>query len=97
MKSALEVSEEERTKEYQERWEKGFHGFLAGYTDIGLNEDANETAAEFVRSKIRETVKDPATAEILSPKNAIGCKRLCADTNYLEKYNRDNVLLIDLN
>jgi cyclohexanone monooxygenase len=27
MKSALEVSEEERTKEYQERWEKGFHGF----------------------------------------------------------------------
>ena len=97
MKSALEVSEEERTKEYQERWEKGFHGFLAGYTDIGLNEDANETAAEFVRSKIRETVKDPATAEILSPKNAIGCKRLCADTNYFETYNRDNVLLIDLN
>ena len=97
MKSALEVSEEERTKEYQERWEKGFHGFLAGYRDIGLNEDANETAAEFVRSKIRETVKDPATAEILSPKNAIGCKRLCADTNYFETYNRDNVLLIDLN
>ena len=97
MKSALEVSEEDRTKEYQERWEKGFHGFLAGYTDIGLNEDANETAAEFVRSKIRETVKDPATAEILSPKNAIGCKRLCADTNYFETYNRDNVLLIDLN
>ena len=97
MKSSLEESEEERTKEYQERWEKGFHGFLAGYTDIGLNEDANETAAEFVRSKIRETVKDPATAEILSPKNAIGCKRLCADTNYFETYNRDNVLLIDLN
>tara|TARA_B100001750_G_scaffold225239_1_gene216921 strand:+ start:2199 stop:3884 length:1686 start_codon:yes stop_codon:yes gene_type:complete len=97
MKSALEVSEEERTKEYQERWEKGFHGFLAGYTDIGLNEDANETAAEFVRSKIKETVKDPVTAEILSPKNAIGCKRLCADTNYFETYNRDNVSLIDLN
>ena len=97
MKSALEVSEEERTKEYQERWEKGFHGFLAGYTDIGLNEDANETAAEFVRSKIKETVKDPVTAEILSPKNAIGCKRICADTNYFETYNRDNVSLIDLN
>jgi cyclohexanone monooxygenase len=97
MKSALEVSEEERTKEYQERWEKGFHGFLAGYTDIGLNEDANETAAEFVRSKIKETVKDTVTAGILSPKNAIGCKRLCADTNYFETYNRDNVSLIDLN
>ena len=97
MKSALEVSVGERTKEYQQRWENGFHGFLAGYTDIGLNEDANETAAEFVRSKIKETVKNPATAEILSPKNAIGCKRLCADTNYFETYNRENVLLIDLN
>ena len=96
-KSALEVSEEERTKEYQERWEKGFHGFLAAYTDIGLNEDANETVAEFVRSKIKETVKDPVTAAILSPSNTIGCKRLCADTNYFETYNRDNVSLIDLN
>ena len=36
-------------------------------------------------------------AEILSPKNAIGCKRLCADTNYFETYNRDNVSLIDVN
>ena len=97
MKSALEVSEDERAKEYQQRWEKGFHGFLAGYTDIGLNENANETAAEFVRSKIRETVKDPATAEILSPKDTIGCKRLCADTNYFETYNKENVSLIDLN
>jgi cyclohexanone monooxygenase len=96
-KSALEVSEEERTKEYQKRWDTGFHGFLTGYTDIGFNEDANETAAEFVRSKIREIVKDPSTAEILSPKNAIGCKRLCADTNYFETYNRDNVSLIDVN
>ena len=96
-KRALEVPEEERTKEYQKRWDIGFHGFLAGYTDIGFNEDANETAAEFVRSKIREIVKDPATAEILSPKNAIGCKRLCADTNYFETYNRDNVSLIDVN
>ena len=96
-KSALEVSEEERTKEYQKRWERGFHGFMAGYRDIGIDEAANETAAEFVRSKIKETVKDHATAEILSPKDAIGCKRLCADTNYFETYNRDNVSLIDLN
>ncbi len=97
LKSALEVSQEERLKEYQKRWDKGDVGFISAYTDIGTNEDANETAAEFVRSKIREIVKNPNTAELLSPKNAIGCKRLCADTNYFETYNRDNVSLIDVN
>ena len=97
LKSALEVSEEERLKEYQERWDKGYVGFISAYNDIGTNEEANETAAEFVRSKIREIVKNPNTAELLSPKNAIGCKRLCADTNYFETYNRDNVSLIDVN
>jgi hypothetical protein len=33
-----------------------------------------------VRGKIREIVKDPKTAEILSPTNNIGCKRLCVET-----------------
>ena len=96
-KSALEVSKEERLNEYQKRWDTGYSGFISAYTDIGINEEANETAAEFVRSKIREIVKDPLKAEILSPKNAIGCKRLCADTNYFETYNRENVSLIDVN
>ena len=96
-KSALEVPKEERLNEYQKRWDMGYSGFISAYTDIGINEDANETAAEFVRSKIREIVKDPVKAEILSPKNAIGCKRLCADTNYFETYNKENVSLIDVN
>ena len=97
IKSALEVSKEERLNEYQKRWDTGYSGFISAYTDIGINQEANETAAEFVRSKIREIVKDPVKAEILSPKNAIGCKRLCADTNYFETYNRENVSLIDVN
>ncbi len=96
-KSALDVTEEERLIEYQKRWDVGYSGFISSYSDIGTNEEANETLAEFVRSKIREIVKDPVKAEILSPKNAIGCKRLCADTNYFETYNRDNVSLIDVN
>ena len=96
-KSALEVSEHERLTEYQTRWDVGYSGFISSYTDIGTNEEANETLSEFVRSKIREIVKDPQKAELLSPKNAIGCKRLCADTNYFETYNRENVELIDVN
>ncbi|HTH97831.1 MAG TPA: cyclohexanone monooxygenase, partial [Stellaceae bacterium] len=61
-----------------------------------LNEDSNRTAADFVRGKIRQIVKDPTIAEILSPKNIIGCKRLCVDTGYWETFNRPNVTLVDI-
>ena len=64
--------------------------------DLGMSEEANWHAAEFVRNKIREIVKDPETAKLLCPEGIIGCKRLCADTNYFETYNRDNVHLVDV-
>ena len=58
---------------------------------------SNETAAEFVRRKIRTTVKDPRTAELLCPNDhPIGTKRLILDTDYYETYNRDNVTLVDI-
>ena len=41
-------------------------------------------AAEFVRRKIREIVHDPDVAELLSPRNVFGRKRLCVDTGYWE-------------
>ncbi len=50
-----------------------------------------------MRSKIRETVKDPATAELLCPKDyPFGTKRLCVDTHYFETFNRPNVSLVDV-
>ncbi len=62
-----------------------------------INKAANDIAAEFVRSKIRETVHDPAVAEALCPYSyPIGTKRVCLDTNYYETYNRPNVTLVDL-
>ncbi len=96
-KSVLEVTEEERVRELENRWAEGGTNFLAAFNDIGIDEVSNEIVAEFVRSKIRETVKDSATAELLAPKNTIGCKRLCADTDYYQTYNRPNVTLLDVN
>jgi cyclohexanone monooxygenase len=62
-----------------------------------VNKEANDTASEFVRNKIRGMVKDPATAELLAPKDhPIGTKRLCLDTGYYETYNRPNVTLVDV-
>jgi len=61
------------------------------------NKAANDTASEFVREKIRATVKDPKTAELLCPNDhPIGTKRLILDTNYYETYNRPNVTLVDV-
>ena len=95
-KAALEVSEEEREREFEERWAYGGLPFLSAFTDLRYSEEANQTAGEFVRNKIREIVKDPKTAELLCPTTVIGCKRLCVITEYFEIYNRPNVHLIDV-
>jgi cyclohexanone monooxygenase len=96
-KSALEVTPEEREAEYEARWARGGTAFMASFADLITNRDANDTAAEFVRAKIRGLVKDPAVAEILAPKGyPIGTKRICVDTDYFETFNRDNVTLVDV-
>jgi cyclohexanone monooxygenase len=96
-KSALEVTPEERQRQYATRWDSGGFNFLVAFKDLLVNEEANTTAAEFVRAKIRQTVKDPAVAERLIPHDhPLGTKRICIDTNYYETYNRDTVQLIDI-
>jgi cation diffusion facilitator CzcD-associated flavoprotein CzcO len=58
---------------------------------------ANETAAEFVRDKIRAIVRDPEVAETLCPRTfPVGTKRMCLDSGYYETFNRPNVHLVDL-
>ncbi len=95
--SALSVSPEERKRIYEERWASGGTTFMASFNDLIFNQEANDTAADFVRGKIREIVKDPKTAELLAPKDhPIGTKRICVDTRYFETYNRPNVHLIDV-
>ncbi|MBU2531898.1 MAG: NAD(P)/FAD-dependent oxidoreductase [Alphaproteobacteria bacterium] len=96
--SALDVSAEERNRIYEEKWAAGGSiSFLYAFTDLLTNKAANDTASEFVRNKIRQTVGDPKTAELLCPNDhPIGTKRLILDTDYYETYNRDNVTLVDV-
>jgi cyclohexanone monooxygenase len=95
-RAALETSPAERAREYERRWSHGGLWFLGAFKDLMVDQEANETAAEFVRAKIRARVKNPEVAELLSPKNTIGCKRLCVDIGYYETFNRGNVTLIDV-
>jgi len=93
----LSVEAAERQRTFEERWRRGGFHYLGAFGDLLFDAGANDTAAEFVRGKIREIVKDPATAELLSPHHAIGTKRLCVDTGYYATFNRPNVTLVDLN
>jgi cyclohexanone monooxygenase len=95
--SALAASPEERQRQYEMRWQRGGLGFAAAYTDLLTRQEANDTAAEFFRTKIRATVRDAAVAEALAPKDyPLGTKRICVDTDYYDTFNRANVTLVDL-
>jgi cation diffusion facilitator CzcD-associated flavoprotein CzcO len=94
--SALQVNDAERRAEYEDRWAQGGLPFLGSFADIILDAQANATAAEFLREKIRGLVRDRATAEVLLPRGVVGCKRLCSDTGYFETFNRPNVTLVDI-
>jgi cyclohexanone monooxygenase len=86
----------ERRRVYEEFWEVGGLAYILAFSDLLLDERANEEAAEFVREKIRGVVDDPEVAELLCPDHAVGCKRPCADTGYYQTFNREDVSLIDV-
>jgi cation diffusion facilitator CzcD-associated flavoprotein CzcO len=96
--SALDVGAEAREKRFEAAWGTGtLYGMVSAFNDLLVDRDANETAAEYVRSRIREIVDDPELAERLSPRNhPFGTKRPCLDSGYYATYNRDNVTLVDV-
>jgi len=95
-KSVFEATEEEREAAFLERWAIGGMGLQATYYDLRTDLKANAIVADFVRGQIRKTVKDPVKADLLSPRQTLGCKRMCIDTNYYETFNQPNVHIVDV-
>jgi cyclohexanone monooxygenase len=96
-RGALDDGDNERRAKYEQRWANGGLTFMSVYNDLALDKAANDTAANFVREKIAEIVKDPETAKLLQPDNhPIGSKRICIDTDYFAAFNRPNVTLVDI-
>ena len=96
-KTVAELSTQERVQALEKNWAIGGPGFQYSFLDLISNRESNDTAAAFVRDKIRQIVKNPVTAEALCPRDyPLGTKRLAVDTNYYASFNRDNVRLIDL-
>jgi cation diffusion facilitator CzcD-associated flavoprotein CzcO len=95
---ACEHTPEQRRATYEAAWQKGGLGpiLVSTYCDILTDKQSNEWLAEFVREKIRQTVKDPDVARKLMPSYLIATKRQVMDEGYYEAFNRDNVSLVDL-
>ena len=96
-RGALDDDDNERRAKYEARWSRGGLTFMGVYNNLALDKAANDTAADFVREKIAEIVRDPQTAKLMQPNNhPIGSKRICIDTDYFATFNRPNVSLVDI-
>jgi cyclohexanone monooxygenase len=96
-RGALDDGDNERHAKFESRWSRGGLTFMSVYNNLALDKAANDTAANFVRAKIAEIIKDPHTAKLLQPNNhPIGSKRICVDTEYYATFNRPNVTLVDI-
>ena len=92
-----DVSTEEMNQIYEKAWEKGGLQFRATFNDLVTNIDANKTASEFIKGKIRQTVTNKKFANILSDiDHPYAGKRPPIDSHYFETFNRENINLIDL-
>ena len=96
-RSAWDVTAEQRQALYEAAWAKGGLQFRGVFRDLLVDKSANDTAAEFLKAKIRSIVQDPETAAILADiDHPYAAKRPPIDTGYFETFNRDNVSLVDL-
>jgi cyclohexanone monooxygenase len=94
---ATESTPEAIRAELERRWAWGGFRLLGAFADTAIDPDANRIVQDFIAEKIREQVRDPRVADLLTPKqHYFGTKRPCVDTGYFATFNRDNVELVDL-
>ena len=78
-------------------WEIGGFRFLfETFADLLTDQKANDTAADFLRDKIRSLVKDKETAKLLCPDHAVMAKRPPLGHHYFEAFNKPHVQLVSI-
>jgi acetone monooxygenase len=91
-----ELTSQERTQIMEKYWNDGsLSMWLATFPEMFFDEKVNVVVSEFVRSKMRERLRnDPKLCELLIPTDAdygFGTHRVPLENKYLEAYLRDNV------
>lgn len=96
-RSFASATPEERERVFEKLWDdgNGFWFMLGGFNDIATNPEANAFAADFVRRKIHEIVRDPEKARVLTPHDYYARRPICGNS-YYEQFNRDNVHVVDV-
>jgi cation diffusion facilitator CzcD-associated flavoprotein CzcO len=94
---AMSVSPEERERIFEEGWQagNGFYFMFGLFADLIFDPEANKAATDFIKSKIKEIVRDPETARKLTPSDYFAKRPIC-NTGYYETFNRENVSLVSL-
>lgn len=98
-RKAVETPQEERQRIFEEKWTGSFSWVFETFEDLLSDPEANRMASEFVIAKMKERVKDPELAELLTPSfedYRLFSKRPPLDHGYLEAFNRDDVHLVDI-
>ncbi|AEK45804.1 flavin-containing monooxygenase [Amycolatopsis mediterranei] len=97
-RKAFEDGEDERRAFYEKMWTSpGFSKVISNYADTLTDKQANDAWCAFMAGKIRELVRDPATAEKLIPRDhGWAGKRPPFVTGYFESFNDPKVSLVDL-
>ncbi|TDH60208.1 NAD(P)/FAD-dependent oxidoreductase [Dankookia rubra] len=96
-RGTFEVTEAEREAFWERLYsEPGFGIWMANFRDVLTDPKANALFSDFVARKIRQRVKDPATAEKLIPKcHGFGTRRVPQETRFYEAFNLPHVSLVD--
>jgi cation diffusion facilitator CzcD-associated flavoprotein CzcO len=95
--AATAVSQEERERVFKRAWKRGggFRFMFETFSDIATSREANDAAADFIKRKIWQIVKNPEVARKLTPTDLYAKRPLCGN-DYYEVYNRQNVTLVDV-
>lgn len=95
---AMDVPPADRERIFESKWREGGHHFAnETFNDLATSIEASRAASEFIRGKIRQIVRDPATAELLCPKDySFNGKRVPTGHRYYETYNLPRVRLVDV-
>lgn len=91
-------SDEARREHWENLYAKaGFAKVLGISRDIYTNREANALYSAFFAEKIRQRVRNPKVADLLTPKDhGFGTRRTPLESGYYEVFNQENVRLVDI-
>ncbi len=98
-RNALDTPPKERQRIFEENWTGSFRWVFETFDDLLASPEANRMAADFIGAKMRERVRDPHVADLLTPTfddYPLFAKRPPLDHGYLEAFNEEHVHLVDI-